>query len=65
MARNKSPFTIYRIIRIDGEFNPERMSTEEAFDYAITKVVSDAKAHMHTIENGLQITGIQDCGESN
>lgn len=60
----KKTAVIYRTIRIDYEYDPTRQSAEEAAEYATSKVVSDAIAHTHTIENGLRITDITDCGES-
>ena len=60
----KPSFSCYRVIRIDGTYDPERMDLEQARTAASEKVVSDALAHIHTVENGLQITDIADCGES-
>lgn len=62
-AENPS-FSCCRVIRIDGTYEPSRMDVEQAQAAAAEKIISDARAHMHTIENGLQITDIADCGES-
>lgn len=61
----KQFFTIYRVIRIDGEFDTEKIDdAEQAVQASIEKVLSDAMSHTHTVENGIQITDITDCGES-
>lgn len=56
--------SIYRIIRIDAAYDPQKMTKEEATEAAVSKLVHDASSHMQTIENGLQVTDIEDCGES-
>ena len=62
----KQPFTVYRTIRIDGQFDTEKTETaEEAIDIAVTKVIDDALAHTHTVENGVEISDIINCGEPN
>lgn len=61
----KQLFTIYRVIRIDGEFDTDKIDdAEQAVQAGIEKVISDAISHTHTVENGIQITDITDCGES-
>ena len=60
----KKTFTIYRTVRIDGEYDPSRTSLEEALDTAVNKVINDARAHTHTIEEGVRICDIEDCGEN-
>ena len=62
--KTDNSFTVYRIVRIDAEYNPEKTSADDALETAVSKVFSDARAHMHTIESGVRITGIADCGES-
>jgi hypothetical protein len=52
------------VIQIDGTFDPSRMDEQQAADTAASKVVNDALAHIHTIENGLKVTNIINCGES-
>lgn len=60
----KQAFTIYRVIRIDGMYDTNKIDdASQAVQEAVTKVVADANAHNHTIENGIKITGITDCGE--
>ena len=56
-------FTMYLTIRIDAEYNPQKTSAKDALDTAVSKVISDARSHMHTIECGVRITGITDCSE--
>lgn len=56
--------SIYRVIRIDATFDPQRMTKESAEETAVSKMINDASAHNHTVENGLQINDIVDCGES-
>ncbi len=61
----KQPFTIYRTIRIDAEYDTDKQTNPEELASEITgMVVSRASAHNHTIEEGIQITDITDCGES-
>ena len=61
----KQPFTIYRIVRIDGQFDTEKHeSVDEAITEATQKVINDALSHKQTIDNGIEITDIVDCGES-
>lgn len=60
----KKPFTIYRTIRIDGEFDTRKCdSADEAVEAAVAKILNDARAHRHTIEDGIEVTDITDCGE--
>ena len=62
----KQPFTIYRVIRIDGQFDPDRIdNAEQLVAETMAKVINDANAHNHTIENSIEITEITDCGDSN
>lgn len=59
----KQAFTIYRTIRIDGQFDTGRHDgVDDAIEAAVSKVLSDAMAHSHTIEEGIEITDIIDCG---
>lgn len=61
----KKPFSVYRTIRIDGEFDTSKHdSVDEAVSDAVAKVINDANAHNHTIDNGIQITEIIDCGDA-
>lgn len=55
--------TIYRTVRIDLEWDPKKTDIDSAREQAVAKVFSDARAHMHTVENGVLITDITDCGE--
>ena len=61
----KQPFTVYHTIRIDGEFDTSRHEdATEAVSCAIRQVISDALSHSHTIEEGITISDITDCGET-
>lgn len=55
-------FTIYRVIRIDAEYNPDRTTRENAEETAVDKVIADANAHLHTVEDGTQVTSVENCG---
>ena len=58
-------FSTYRIIRIDGNFDPNKVNDlDDIIERAVYKVLHDANAHRHTIEDGILITSITDCGES-
>lgn len=60
-----TPFTIYRTIRIDGQYDDTRHEdVNGAVEEAVAKVLNDARSHTHTIEDGIEITDITDCGES-
>ena len=60
------PFVTYRKIRIEGKYDPSKQeSREKAIEAAITKVIADANAHNHTIEDGVKITNIADWTENN
>ena len=64
-GKTPAPFTVYRIIRIDGQFDTDKHeSVDQAVENAIAKVINDAMAHSHTIEDGIQITDVTDCGEA-
>lgn len=56
--------TTYISLRIDYTFDPNRTDGDNARQTAQEKVVSDALAHIHTVENGVQIENIENCGES-
>lgn len=61
----KQPFTIYRVIRIDGQFDTSKQeSADGTIELAIQKVINDALSHSHTIEDGVEVTDITDCGDS-
>lgn len=63
----KQLFTIYRVIRIDGQFDTDKTeSAEDAVAEAMTQVISEAlsNAQYNGEVNGVQITDITDCGES-
>lgn len=53
----------YRVIRIDYAFYADRQDEDSARESAVTAVLEAVRSHMHTVENGLRITDIQDCGE--
>lgn len=54
----KKPFRTTVVIRIDGLYDPTRMDEDEARETAAGKAVGDALAHIHTVEDGLEITDI-------
>ena len=56
--------TTYITLRIDYTFDPDRTDGDSARQTAQEKVVSDALAHIHTVEGGVQIENIENCGES-
>ena len=59
------PFTIYRTIRIDGQFDTSKYDgVDEVVAAAVQKVIDDALAHIHTVEDGVEITDVTDCGDS-
>lgn len=59
------PFTIYRTIRIDGQFNTSKYDgVDEVVAAAVQKVINDALAHIHTVEDGVEITDVTDYGDS-
>lgn len=63
----KQLFTIYRVIRIDGQFDTDKTeSAEDAVAEAMTQVISEAlsNAQYNGEVNSVQITDITDCGES-
>lgn len=57
--------TTYRVIRIDAEYDPARQDLESATEYAVHKAISAIRAQMSGIEEGIRLTGADDCGESN
>ena len=61
---NKKNISIYIVVRIDATYDSNRMDAEEAKEASAIKVIHDAMAHTGTIEDGLQITDITNCGES-
>lgn len=59
------PFTIYRTIRIDGQFDTSKYDgVDDIVAAAVQKVIEDTLAHIHTVEDGVEITDVTDCGES-
>lgn len=53
----------YVTLRIDYTFDPSRTDGEAARETAVDKVLRDALAHAHTVEGGVQIENIENCGE--
>lgn len=41
------------------------MDEKTAIEIAVAKLLADARAHTHTLENGVKIDFIEDCGEAN
>lgn len=58
----RKPFTAYRVIRIDGEYNPARHDEAEAAESAVTEIINGANTH--SIVDGVRVTAVADCGES-
>lgn len=54
--------TTYITVRIDYSFNPDRTDADTAREQAESKAVVDALSHIHTIDNGLRIENIVNCG---
>ena len=61
---DKIPFRTVIIVQVDGLYDPSRIDEAAAKEYAATKAINDALSHIHTIEEGLEITEIVNCGES-
>lgn len=64
MDKKPQLFTTFRTIKIDGVYTGNEQDMEKVIEEAVTKVINDARAHMHTIENKIQITEITDQGET-
>lgn len=62
----KNSKTIYRIIRIDFEYDPDKYTEKEAETAASNTLVSSALAFEDERDGRdiLEITDITDCGES-
>ena len=60
------PFSLYRIIRIDGQYDPAAVSEQEAGAAALESFLAEARSNaMYNGEqDGMEITDITDCGES-
>lgn len=59
------PFTIYRTIRIDGQFDTSKYDgVDEVVAAAVQKVINKTLARIHTVEDGVEITDVTDCGDS-
>lgn len=56
--------TIYRVIRVDLEFDPETTSVEEAETKAIEQVIAEAESNalFNGNVNGVVVTGVSNCG---
>ena len=62
---SKESFTVYRTIRIDGQYDTDKKdSVDAAIETAVQKTIHDALSHSHTIEDGVEVTDITDCGDS-
>lgn len=55
--------TIYATIRIDFEHDG-RFDENEIGAIVTDQVINAALSHIHTIENGVQVTNITNCGEN-
>lgn len=51
-------------IRITFEHDGRMEDRDERNEYVASKVITDALCHTHTIENGIQIQDIENCGEN-
>lgn len=51
-------------IRITFEHDGRMSDRDERNEYVAAKVIGDALSHTHTIENGIQIHDIENCGEN-
>ncbi len=54
----------YAVIRIDYENVDGTFDADEEGAVAADIVVENALAHAHTIENGIKIINVTNCGES-
>ena len=52
------------VIRISYEHDERCEDRNERNEYVAAMVMSDVMAHSHTIENGIQILDIENCGEN-
>lgn len=57
--------TVYITVRIDYTYDPATTDAAQARAEAQEKVISDAHSHIHTVENGIRILDIENCGENN
>jgi len=55
--------TIYASIRIDFEHDG-RFDENEVGAIVTDQVINDALSHIHTIESGVSIVNIENCGEN-
>lgn len=62
----KQTKTIYRVVRIDFEYDDARFNEDQAATAATNTAVSNALAYEdeRDNDNGIQITDVTDCGES-
>ena len=59
------PFTIYRTIRIDGQFDTSKYDgVDELVAAAVQKVIDKTLTRIHTVDDGVEITDVTDCGDS-
>jgi len=56
--------TLHRVIRIDYSYDPARVNSEDAGQYALQMAIYRAMAASGTVEQGISISAVQDCGES-
>ena len=59
--------SIYRVIRIDLRYDPSVKTQEEAADEATEQVMAEARSNalFNGEQNGVEVTDVTDCGESN
>lgn len=60
----KKPITIYRIVRIDAEYDPEVLDEKTAEENAVAEVMEAAASATGHKDNDLHVTDVTDCGES-
>ena len=59
-------FSIYRVVRIDGTYDADQKSLNEAADEAISMVIAEAKSNAlyNGEQDGVSVSDVEDCGES-
>lgn len=54
--------TTYVVVRIDYINHTKQVSDEEDKSYVADIMIDDALSHKHTIESGIEIINIENCG---
>lgn len=60
------PFTLYRIVRIDGQYDPSVTDEHNAKEAALESFLAEANSNAlyNGEQDGVRINEITDCGES-